>query len=137
MAYFQTKNPDLGKFWSLFQFKMLYIICPAIWYLFLDIWYISWLFGPFSPVFGMLYQAKIWQPCLVHFFTVLANFYARNVDPRSSIVFSFFSGKKSFACLADRSGEAQFADTKNGRRRLILKYHLIHFINYKFYLYAF
>jgi hypothetical protein len=35
MVYFQTKNPNLGIFWRVLQWKMLYIL---------------WSFGIFSPV---------------------------------------------------------------------------------------
>jgi hypothetical protein len=50
MAYFQTKNPTLGKFWRVLQWKML-VYFTAIWYIFTAIWSIL------RP-FGMLYQAK-------------------------------------------------------------------------------
>jgi hypothetical protein len=83
MAYFQTKNLDLGKFWR--QWKM-FVYYKSIWSIlrlfgivwdhlvyFIVIWYNF-------PRFGMLYlQRKIWQPwtrvsnsrfkrkkCLVH-----------------------------------------------------------------------
>jgi hypothetical protein len=56
MACFQTKNPDLGKFWRVLQWKML-VYFMAIWSIllpfgiFVAIWYILWLFGTFFPVF--------------------------------------------------------------------------------------
>jgi hypothetical protein len=52
MVYFQTKNPNLGKFWRSMQWKMVdYFI--AIWSIFchlvyfIAIWYILWTFGIF------------------------------------------------------------------------------------------
>jgi hypothetical protein len=63
MAYFQTKNPNLAKFWRVLQWKML-VNYMAIWSIvrllgifcghlvyFMVIWYIF-------PRFGMLYQEK-------------------------------------------------------------------------------
>jgi hypothetical protein len=49
MAYFQTKNPNLGIFWRDLQRKMLVYFTAIL--------YILWLFGTF-PRFGMLYQEK-------------------------------------------------------------------------------
>jgi hypothetical protein len=43
MAYFQTKNPDLGKFWRVLQFGLFYgylIYFVVIWYIFMNIWQI-------------------------------------------------------------------------------------------------
>jgi hypothetical protein len=60
MVYFQTKNPNLGKFWRILQWTML-VYCVAIWAIlrpldiFLAIWYIS-------SRFGMLYQEKSGNP---------------------------------------------------------------------------
>jgi hypothetical protein len=64
---FQTKNPDLGKFWRVLQWKMLLY--------FMGIWPILRLFGTFSghlvyfmaiwyifPRFGMLHQEKSGDP---------------------------------------------------------------------------
>jgi hypothetical protein len=55
IAYFQTKNPNLGKFWKALQWEMLvYVI--ATWSIyghlvyFVALWYILWLFGTFFPV---------------------------------------------------------------------------------------
>jgi hypothetical protein len=55
MVYFQTKNPNLGKFWRALELKVLLFI---IWSIlqpfgifyghlvyFMDIWYILWTFG--------------------------------------------------------------------------------------------
>jgi hypothetical protein len=47
MAYFQTKNPNLGKFWKVLQSKML-VYFMVVWYMF--------------PRFGMLYQDKSGNP---------------------------------------------------------------------------
>jgi hypothetical protein len=66
MAYFQTKNPDLGKFWRVLQWKML-VFYMAIWVYFIAIWYFCghyvylWLFGVFFR-YGMVYQAKSGNP---------------------------------------------------------------------------
>jgi hypothetical protein len=80
MAYFQTKNPDLSKFWKVLQWKVL-LNFPSIWYLlwpfgeffghlvcFLVIWYILWSFGILCghlvqfPHFGMFYVQKSGNP---------------------------------------------------------------------------
>jgi hypothetical protein len=67
MAYFQTKNPNLGKFWRVLQWKMLKY--------FMVKWSILWPFGILSshlvyimaiwyifPSFGMLYHEKSGNP---------------------------------------------------------------------------
>jgi hypothetical protein len=67
MAYFKTKNPNLGKFWRVLQWKML-VYLLAIWSIlrpfgifcdhlvhFAFIWYI------FSA-FGIMYQEKSGNP---------------------------------------------------------------------------
>jgi hypothetical protein len=60
MVYFQTKNPDLGTFWSVLQWQILVY--------FTDIWKILWTFGIFVghfgifSRFGMLYQEKSGNP---------------------------------------------------------------------------
>jgi hypothetical protein len=60
---FQTKNPDLGKFWSALDWKTLIY--------FMDNWNILTRFGKFhghSVHFsGFWYHApgKIWQPCFL------------------------------------------------------------------------
>jgi hypothetical protein len=46
MAYFQTQNPNLGKFLRVWHWKML-VYFMAIWYIFMAIWYILWPFGIF------------------------------------------------------------------------------------------
>jgi hypothetical protein len=71
VVYFQTKNPNLGKFWSVLQCKML-VYFMAIWsslrpfgrfcvnlVCFIVIWYI---FPPWNVA-----PRKIWQPCSKHF----------------------------------------------------------------------
>jgi hypothetical protein len=52
---FQTKNPNLGKFWRVLQWKAL-VYFLAIWStlrsvgIFVAIWYILWSFGTFFPL---------------------------------------------------------------------------------------
>jgi hypothetical protein len=67
MAYFQTKNPSLGKFRRIWQWKML-VYFMAIYAYFTSIWYTLWSLGIFysylvyfSP-FGMLCQEKSGNP---------------------------------------------------------------------------
>jgi hypothetical protein len=57
MVYFQTKNPDLGKFWRAFDWK-LFVYFVTIWhilrrigimYIHMSVWYILWSFGIFFP----------------------------------------------------------------------------------------
>jgi hypothetical protein len=71
MAYFQTKNTTLGKFWRVLQWKMLGHFI-AIWSTYLTvIWYIMRLFGIFHGKllyffpFWYVVPRKIWQPWLV------------------------------------------------------------------------
>jgi hypothetical protein len=45
MVCFQTKNPDLGKFWRVLQWKIL-VYFMTIWSILLFLW----LFGILSPV---------------------------------------------------------------------------------------
>jgi hypothetical protein len=52
MVCFQTKNPNLGKFWRALDWKMFYILWPfGIFYgdlgYFMTIWYILYSFGTF------------------------------------------------------------------------------------------
>jgi hypothetical protein len=58
MVYFQTKNPDLGKFWRVLEWKML-VYFTVIWYIlkvyFVAIWYIF-------PRLGMLHLEKSGNP---------------------------------------------------------------------------
>jgi uncharacterized membrane protein SpoIIM required for sporulation len=63
MAYFQTQNPDLGKFWRVLQWKILvyYMSIWSILWLFsihtFGIWYILCLFGMFNGyIFGIFVQ---------------------------------------------------------------------------------
>jgi hypothetical protein len=51
MAYFQTKNPDMGKFLTVLQWKML------VYYV--SIWYIFWLLGIFFGYLGKI--LAIWS----------------------------------------------------------------------------
>jgi hypothetical protein len=60
MVFFQTKNPHLGKFWRVLQWKLLVYFMP-IWYIlyghlpyFMAIWYIVLLW--------YVLLRKIWQP---------------------------------------------------------------------------
>jgi hypothetical protein len=68
-VYFQTKNPNLGKFYRAFDWKMLIYFMTILEH-FTDIWDILWPFGTFSvnlvPCFQFWYHAprKIWQPCI-------------------------------------------------------------------------
>jgi hypothetical protein len=61
MVYFQTKNPNLGKFWRTLKRKMLVY--------FMTIWYNLWPFGlvcghlVYFSHFGTFGARKIWQPC--------------------------------------------------------------------------
>jgi hypothetical protein len=58
MAYFQTKNPNLGKFWLyLLAMEDVGIFCGH-WVYFTAIWYILLFF----PRFGTLYQEKSGNP---------------------------------------------------------------------------
>jgi hypothetical protein len=67
MAYFQTKNHNLDKFWRVLPWKLL-VQFMAIWSillpfgLFTSIWYIlQWSFDIFFR-FGKLYQEKSGNP---------------------------------------------------------------------------
>jgi hypothetical protein len=50
VVYFQTKNPNLGKFWTALEWKMLVY--------FTAIWYILWSFGIFHG--HLVYFMAIW-----------------------------------------------------------------------------
>jgi hypothetical protein len=63
MVYFQTKNPNMGKFRRALEWKKV-----SIFFGYLVVWYILWpfgnlvaIFGNFSP-FGYIVSRKIWQP---------------------------------------------------------------------------
>jgi hypothetical protein len=59
--FFQTKNPNLGKFWRVLQWKML-VYFTVIWYIgIVAIGYICWLFGIF--VGYLVYLLVIWYIC--------------------------------------------------------------------------
>jgi hypothetical protein len=63
MVYFQTKNPNLGKFWRALASKCWYILWTSeIFYdhlrYFNPIWYILCSFVIFFIVFGIMYQEK-------------------------------------------------------------------------------
>jgi hypothetical protein len=65
MVCFQTKNPNLGKFCWVLQWKMLVHLVHLVhftvfWLYFMDIWYSSWKFGIFIP-FWYFVRRKIWQ----------------------------------------------------------------------------
>jgi hypothetical protein len=82
MAYFRTKNPNLGQFlsvlhiledvgvykaiWSIFRpFGLFFghlVYFTAIWYIFWSFWYILWLLAIFLPLWYVV-PRKIWQPC--------------------------------------------------------------------------
>jgi hypothetical protein len=70
MVYFQTKNPNLGKFMrALHRLENVDIFCGH-WEYFTDIWGILWPFGTFSVhlvyffQFWQHEQRTIWQPLL-------------------------------------------------------------------------
>jgi hypothetical protein len=62
MAYFQTKNPDLGKFWRVLQWKML-VYYTAIWFI-LRLHVFGIFYGYLVYFFSFWHDAprKIWQP---------------------------------------------------------------------------
>jgi hypothetical protein len=67
MVCIQTKNPNLGKFWRALEWKML-VYFTAIWNIFrpFEIFYgrlvTLWLFGKFSPRFGISCHEKSGNP---------------------------------------------------------------------------
>jgi hypothetical protein len=88
LVYFQTKNPNLGKFCRVLHWKMLVcfnghlVIFPAIWYIlwhfgifygtlvhFIAIWYILWHFGIFYCT--LVYFMALWYifPILLYLTT--------------------------------------------------------------------
>jgi hypothetical protein len=79
MVYLKTKNPYLGKFWRVLQWKML-IHFMAIWYIlfpfgmFYGSCYVLWHLVVFSR-FGKLHQEKSGNPkfgvdCLTYFYVI-------------------------------------------------------------------
>jgi hypothetical protein len=88
MAYFQTKNPKLGKLWRVLQYKMLVYFIPfGLLYghlvYFVAVWYVIWLFAIYFSRFGFLYGYLIYIfPILVcctkkNLATLIATFDAR------------------------------------------------------------
>jgi hypothetical protein len=70
MAYFQTNNHTLGKFWRVLQWKVLVNFMAGLFYgnlvYFVVIGYMLWSFGIFPALFGMLYQEKSCNPARDH-----------------------------------------------------------------------
>jgi hypothetical protein len=67
MANFQTKNPDLGKFFRVFNRRCWYIIWPfGLSHSYLvycvAIWYILWLLSIIFPRYGILHHEKAGNP---------------------------------------------------------------------------
>jgi hypothetical protein len=68
MVYFQTKNPNLGKFWRVLQWKMS-VYFMDIWSILRTFWHISLPYGIFCgnlvyfPPFWYVVPRKLWQPC--------------------------------------------------------------------------
>jgi hypothetical protein len=60
MEYFQTKNPNLGKFWRVLQWNML-VYFMDIWSIYGQLVYVVVIWYIF-PHFGMLYQEKSGNP---------------------------------------------------------------------------
>jgi hypothetical protein len=64
MVYFQTQNPNLGKFWSVLDVAIFYVHFEY----FIDIWDILRPFGTFCGhwvlfhFFGIMYQEKSGNP---------------------------------------------------------------------------
>jgi hypothetical protein len=67
MAYFQTKNSNLGKFWRDFNGRCLYIFGYLVYYIF-PFWYVV--------------PRKIWQPCRRTFLAVPAYLCSLKIFPR-------------------------------------------------------
>jgi hypothetical protein len=69
MVYFQTKNPNLGKFWTTLDWKMLIYFMAVLEYS-TDIWDILRQFGTFCvhlvhfSGFGIMHQVKSGNPGL-------------------------------------------------------------------------
>jgi hypothetical protein len=57
MAFYQTKNPTLGKFWRVLQWKML-VYYLAIWSLYGSLVYFVFMWYTFSH-FGVLYRENL------------------------------------------------------------------------------
>jgi hypothetical protein len=61
MVYFQTKNTNLGKFWSALDWQMFFFNFMAIWN---NLWTFGIVGGHLVYIshFGMFGPRKIWQP---------------------------------------------------------------------------
>jgi hypothetical protein len=73
---FQTKNPNLGKFWKALQWKML-VIFHGLFIYFTDKWFILWSFGTFCGhlvhivvIWYILWQFGTFCGHLVHFVVI-------------------------------------------------------------------
>jgi hypothetical protein len=67
MVYFQTQNPNLGKFGRVLRWKMLVDFMAILSILrtfgiFMVIWYISWPIGIFIPVLVCFIKKKSGNP---------------------------------------------------------------------------
>jgi hypothetical protein len=63
MAYFQTQNPNLGKFWSISQYKM-FIYFMVVWFIMQQLYIFCGFYGHFEYFshFGMLSREKSGNP---------------------------------------------------------------------------
>jgi hypothetical protein len=75
---FKPKITIFGQFWRALQWKMLVYFTPICHTYFVVIWYISWLFGTFSP-FRYVVPRKIWHTCFRLPNETLSASVARNV----------------------------------------------------------
>jgi hypothetical protein len=70
MVYFQTKNPNLGKFWMVLEWKIFGTFYVQLEYI-TAVWYILGLFGNLVSScymffhFGIFYQEKSGNPVTV------------------------------------------------------------------------
>jgi hypothetical protein len=120
MLYFQTKNPNLDKYWKVMKWKMLVLSWPLCLFYskmvyFMVIWYIF-------PSFGMLCRDKSgnpgrWflqstlHPCTYILLCVLpcfySSFYILTIVWRHDITYPIFVDKKNRAVtLSKRNGRA-------------------------------
>jgi hypothetical protein len=65
---------DIGQFMAIWTILGPFGLFYGHLVYFEGIWYILWLFGIFSPVFGMLYQEKSGNPAVVGRLTILGEF---------------------------------------------------------------
>jgi hypothetical protein len=69
MAYFQTRNPNLGKFLEGLWMEKVRIFYAHLEYV-MDNWYMLWPIGNLMAIwvvfhhFGTMASGKIWQPCV-------------------------------------------------------------------------